>query len=461
MESISTSKVFLPYQVKWLNDRSLIKIAEKSRRIGWTFVQAFEDVRDIVEGVVPDVWFSSADESAAKEYILYCAEFAKLLNQVAHQYEETILDDEKRDIKTFVIEFNTKGKKRRITALSSNPKGFRSKGGKVVLDEFAFHEQDRALWKAAKPAATWGFPIRIISTHHGKNCLYYKFIDDVKQKKSDWSLHSVPITKAVEQGLLDKIKGRKTSKAERDTWISEIKADCRDDNIFNEEYMCIPVDETTAFIPYELYMSCEGESLLSTLDGVTGDLYLGMDVGRIKDLSVIWINEVLGDVAYSRMVVVLQKMPFPQQREILYGFLNHKSMRRACIDSSGLGRQLAEEAQTDFGLYRVEPVSFNNTLKEEIAMFTRNQMQDRKFIVPPDQVIRDDFHSIQRSTTASGAIRLDADRSGTDGHGDRFWSACLANNASRNYNTTIPVIVSRRTRKSITTGFQEKQSYEI
>lgn len=37
------------------------------------------------------------------------------------------------------------------------------------------------------------------------------------------------------------------------------------------------------------------------------DLYLGMDIGRKKDLSVIWIDEKKGDVFWTRMVLVLKK----------------------------------------------------------------------------------------------------------------------------------------------------------
>jgi len=454
---VSTSileKIFLPYQVAWLNDRSPVKIAEKSRRIGWTFVQAFEDVRDIVEEKVPSVWFSSADDSAAREYILYCADFAKIFNAAVSVFDETIFDNEKKDIKTYVIQFTINGKMRRITALSSNPKGFRSKGGKVVLDEFAFHEQDRQLWKAAKPATTWGFPIRIISTHHGKNCLYFKFVDDTKRGKTRWSLHTTTIRDAVAQGLLDRIKGRPTSEAEREEWISDIKKDCRDETIFNEEYMCIAVDESTAFITYELYMAHEDEAVQKELSDCTGDLYLGVDVGRVKDLTVMWVNERLGDVDYSRKRIELAGLPFPDQRKILYSLLAHPKMRRACIDATGIGRQLAEEAQIEFGVFRVEAVQFTGALKEEIAMYGRNQLQDGKAVLPAEQIVRDDFHSIQRSTTASGSIRLDANRSETDGHGDRFWSWALAMNASRDYSTGPPVVVtSGKRKKSVTDGF--------
>ena len=71
---------FLPYQMRWLEDNSKVKIWEKSRRIGATYVQSYEDVRDCVYRRVPAVWFSSADESAAKEYIDYCEKWVTLFN---------------------------------------------------------------------------------------------------------------------------------------------------------------------------------------------------------------------------------------------------------------------------------------------------------------------------------------------------------------------------------------------
>ena len=58
---------FLPYQQRWLKDKSRFKIWQKSRRIGATYCQSYEDVRDCVEGTVKKVFFSSADESAGKE----------------------------------------------------------------------------------------------------------------------------------------------------------------------------------------------------------------------------------------------------------------------------------------------------------------------------------------------------------------------------------------------------------
>ena len=151
---------------------------------------------------------ASADESAAREYIDYCKQWATLFNIAANDLGEQVLDKEK-DIKAYVIQFSNGTK---IHALSSNPKGFRSKGGKVVLDEFAFHNNPAELWKAARPCITWGYPLRILSTHNGQSCLYYKFLDQVERGKLKWSHHKTPIQLAVAEGLVDKISEEKQPK---------------------------------------------------------------------------------------------------------------------------------------------------------------------------------------------------------------------------------------------------------
>jgi len=428
-------KYFLPYQRKWLRDKAPIKIWEKSRRIGATYVQSYEDVRDCAAGTVSAVWFSSADESAAREYIEYAAQWTRLLHVTAEHLGQVVLDSE-RDIKAFVIKFANGA---RIHALSSNPKAFRSKGGKVVLDEFAHHDDQRKMWAAARPVITWGYPLRILSTHNGTSCLYYQFIQKVKKGALPWSLHVTDIFTAVKQGLVDKIYGRPTTREEREAWIQEQHDNCFDENTWLQEYCCVAVDEAAAFLTYDLIGACEHDNPFLPPDQIRGDLFLGMDIGRKKDLSVIWGLERLGDIKYTRFVKILEKTPFPTQREILFEYLRHPRLYRACIDATGLGMQLAEEAQLEFGRYRVEAVTFSNKVKEELAYHLRNNFEDRRVVIPADFQVREDLHSVRKITTAAGNIRFDV-TAAADSHADRFWALALALHAAGP--STGPVIVS-------------------
>ena len=430
---------FLPYQQRWLDDKAKIKIWEKSRRIGATYVQSYEDVRDCINRSVPAVWFSSADESAAKEYIDYCEKWVKLFHATAKRLGEVIIDNEK-DIKALVIEFSNGTK---IHALSSNPKSFRSKGGKVVLDEFAFHNNPDELWKAARPCITWGFPLRILSTHNGQNCLYYKFIDQVLKGKLNWSHHKTPIQLAVSEGLVDKIYQRKTTLQEQEDWMANEKDNCFDEYTWLQEYCCIAVDEASAFLPYDLIATCELNDILRPLEDIKHDFYVGVDIGRRKDLTVIWVLEKIENIKYTRLVIELAKMPFQKQEEILHEILSHKLFRRDCQDDTGIGMQMTENAQIKFGKFRVEGVTFTNKVKEDLAYRLRTEFENKTVFIPSKHEIREDLHSVRRITTASNNIRFDADRS-DNGHADRFWALALALHAADNGSGDIHISTRKR-----------------
>jgi len=446
---------FLPYQARWIKDKARVKIWEKSRRIGATYAQSYEDVEDVAGGIVPAVWFSSADESAAKEYILYCEKWARLFNVAAKQLGQEIIDEEK-NIKALGIEFPGLDN-RRIIAMSSNPKAFRSKGGKVVLDEFAHHADAKGLWTAAKPCITWGFPMRILSTHNSVTSRFNRFIRNIAAGKLDWSHHVTDIFRAVEEGLADRITGRPLSKAERDAWIEQERQSCDDPFTWEQEYCCLPVDETTAFLTYEKIGQVEHPCLVETiedLEACIGDVYIGVDIGRKKDLTVFWVFERIGPLFFTRHIVVMEKTPFHMQMALAKRLFQLRQFRRACIDQTGIGMMMAEELQRFYGEFRVEKVTFTQKVKEDLAYHAYTMFDDKLVVTPPDQVIRDDLHSVKRITTSAGNARFDVASDETDGHADRFWAMCLALQAGR-YSGGLLVVTSRGRRqgKTITKGY--------
>ena len=135
----------------------------------------------------------------------------------------------------------------------------------------------------------------------------------------------------------------------------------------------------------------------------------------LSDREVLW-NELINTVDdYFRI-----------QREELYALLPH--VRRCCIDSTGIGAQLAEEAREKFGS-KVEEVTFTGAVKEDLAVTVRRKFEDRQVRIPPDRDIREDLHSVKKFTTAAGNIRFDSERTEL-GHADRFWALALAVHAA-------------------------------
>ncbi len=429
--SESLSSYFLPYQVAWIKDTSRFKLWEKSRRIGATYAQSYEDVLSAARAVKPmDVWFTSADETAAAEYIRYCAQWAQLFNIAARDLGEVVLDSEK-DIKALSIEFAT-GK--RIYGLSSNPKAFRSKGGKLVIDEYAFHAAPEELWKAALPVITWGFPVRIISTYNGKGNRYYRMVSQAKKDiaekgKSQWRLHTTTIETAVAQGLADKIMGRTLIAAERQAWIDEAREAAGDEDTWQQEYMCNPVDEATAWLTWELITSAEHADAGRPELYQGGDCYVGMDIGRRRDRTVIWVLERVGDVLWTREVVSLKGASFAEQDAEEDRIFRTYRVRRMCKDQTGMGEKPVEDSKRRHGEYRVEGVLFTGPIKQHLATLGKEAFEDRKARIPQDRAIRESHHAVRKMMTVAGNPRFDADRSEA-GHADEFWAHMLALHAA-------------------------------
>ena len=426
------AKYFLPYQNRWVLDEGLFLIKEKSRRIGMTYAESYKKVRRCVTRKNWAVWFSSADESAAREFILYCETWAKVFNVVAENLGEVLLDP-KDDIRAFVLEIPKTGG--RINALRSNPRAFRSKGGEVVLDEFAFHEDQQALWKAARPATTWGFPLTILSTHNGKQCLYYRILEEAKSKlargeRTPWSVHSTTIQQAVADGLADKILGRSLTEAERQAWLQEIHDTCVDEETWQQEYCCVPVDEATAFLTYDQIAAVEDE--MAGIPERTGldRCYIGGDIGRRRDLTVWWVWEKVGDVLWTREVVTMKGASFAAQEAELDRLVrSYTATQRICIDQTGMGEKFVEDAKRRYGSYKVEGVLFTAQSKQDLAFGLKRQIEDRLLRIPKEAAVRDDFHGVRKITTVAGNIRFDAERT-EQGHSDRLWAAALGVHAA-------------------------------
>lgn len=435
------AQYLFPYQKDWLSDKNRYKIWEKSRRIGATYVQALEDVLDCLQRKKLAVWFSSADDSAAKEYVLYCAHWAKVANAAASAISEEVLD-ERDGVAAYSISFKNGS---RINAMSSNPKAFRSKGGKVVLDEFAWHRDQSALWTAARPVITWGYDVRILSTHNGQQSLFFHFL----QEQELWSKHKTTIYDAVQQGLADRLTGKILTDAERQQWLAAERKACGDEDSWQQEYCCVPLDETSASLSYEMLAACERDDILQPLAQLRGDLYLGFDIARKHDLSVIVVTEKSFNCLIVRHILTLKNTPFQKQKKLLFELLNKSNVRRICIDASGLGMNLSEDALAFFGQYKVEPVTFSSPVKEALATDLRIAFENRSIIIPSDADLRDDLHSVKRAVTIAGNIRFDVERSETDGHADRFWALALAVHAAKGAGASKPWVRSAHPLESV------------
>lgn len=430
---------FCGYQARWIKDDSRLKAMEKSRQIGMSWSTAYRLVRNkSAVDARQDAWISSRDDLQARLFKEDCNSFAGVLNAAAQDLGQIVIDPE-RAISAYVLQF---ANGLRINSMSSNPDAQAGKRGDRVLDEFALHPDPRKLYAIAYPGITWGGSMEIISTHRGSANFFNQLIQEIKHKGNPkgFSLHTVTLQNALDDGFLSKLQAKlppddPRQDMDESEYFAFIKAGCTDEESFLQEYMCVPADDASAFISFELIDAVKypagvaWEFTLEQLRACKNPLYLGGDIGRVSDLTCFWVDEVVGGVAFTRKLVELKNTPFDQQEARLYELLALPSLRRACIDNTGIGRQLVERAQTRFGKYKVEAVTFTPAVKEQLAYPVRSACEDRSMRLPDRPEVVSDFRAIRKETTAAGNIRFTAER-GPGGHSDRFWAKALARHAA-------------------------------
>lgn len=439
-EAAIQSKRFLQFQADWVNDKSRMKLAEKSRQLGFSWCDAYDTVAETARADWPfDAWVTSRDQIQAQLYGEDCKFWASVLNIAAADLGESVVDTEGgRKFSALRLQL---ANQRSIWSLSSNVNAQAGKRGTRKLDEFALNPENRQLYAIAKPGIQWGGRLVIFSTHRGTFNYFNELIREVREKGNPKgiSLHRVTIEDALRQGLLVKLKAqwRRLDPADprllwsEDDFLQATRDEAADEESFLQEYMCVPADDASAFLEYELILKCRyrpEEFWETDLKDAKGELFVGVDVGRKHDLTVIWVCEKLGDVFYTRRVITLQRTAFDAQEAELYRLLALPQVQRCCIDETGIGIQFTERAKRMFG-YKVEGVMFTNRVKEELAFPLRSAFEEMRLRIPDEKFITADLRAIKKETTASGNIRFTADR-GPGGHADRFWALALSLHAA-------------------------------
>jgi phage FluMu gp28-like protein len=101
--------------------------------------------------------------------------------------------------------------------------------------------------------------------------------------------------------------------------------------------------------------------------------YAGWDIGRNKDLSITWLNKIVGDVAVTRGVVELSNTHLPEQMGEARALM--RLCKRMVIDKSGMGLAIYEGLEREFW-GEVEGITFTLATKESLAVHAKKRMQE-------------------------------------------------------------------------------------
>ena len=421
------------FQRDWIEDDSRFKFAVKSRRIGFTFGTTLEIALDVVNRVTK--WLIiSRTQATAKEAIGEVKTHLEAMRIAAAgdlEISETPTDLFFNDIRVLIFEIRLPNGSL-IQALTAHPDAARGFGGNVFLDEFGFHADSYALWRGAFAAIARGGRLIVVSTPNYQQGKYYEIARQCGltegpgkggRKRGRWSCHYVDIYTAAPQMQVIGVP----------IDIEELREVAGDEDTWQQEFVCQFLSSSEMWIPLELIAAARSAWATAEWDParkVEHELYAGVDIGRKKDLTVIWIDDVqAGGMAITRGVIELERTPWAEQRRILFDVLAHPKLKRCCIDATGIGSMLAEEAKVKFG-YKVEPVTFTREVKEGMAVLTRQRFEERLDKIPENEPsIERALAAVKRITTLAGNVRFDAERTDA-GHADQFWAKALANMAA-------------------------------
>jgi phage FluMu gp28-like protein len=295
------SKHFMPHQIQWIQaekaihqqGKQAIAFAEKSVRIGWTYADAFKNVRKRLWFKDRDYLFATKDYPSALEYVRQCYKFAEIFNLtrtiLSHDEEYMAvnqLDAEGRpsgvveQVKVGVIKFDNGS---RIMAFSSNPQAMAVYGGDVGLDEFAKHPNAKLLWETAQGRIALGHDLAIWSAHDGEDTLFNEFAQEARaactsgllvpagpgcwrlpdpssssptstdpvihQSTNPWNLYfRVTMPDAINLGLVNVINRTRGANLSPEQFLADCRSRARQDEIFEQSYMCNPLGAATNHI---------------------------------------------------------------------------------------------------------------------------------------------------------------------------------------------------------------------
>lgn len=464
--------VLLPYQQRWLNLRSQLKVGEKSRRIGLTWAEASDNVLTAGSSRMAggqNVYYIGYNQDMTVEYIQACAMWARAFDYAASEIEEGIWEDGEVDkaIKTYSINFPSGF---RITALTSRPSNLRGRQGVVVIDEAAFHGELAELLKAALALLIWGGEVHVISTHDGTDNPFNNLINEIRAGKRKGALFRCTFREAVADGLYHRVclrKGIHWKQDEEDEWVEDVYRFYGDAAL--EELDCIPSQGGGAWLsmalleqrmsrevpvltlarapdwittPEHLRLAdarawCEEhlKPLLAQLPPRTSCFY-GMDFARKTDLSVITPLVQQQDLRRRPpFLVELRNVPFAEQRLVLFYIIDRfPKFMGGANDAGGNGAEIAEAAAVKYGSFRIHQVMLTESWYRENMPPVKMALEDGSlYDLPADEGVLDDWRMVR---LVGGVPRIpdvrSTDKNGGKRHGDAAISGALAWFASRN-----------------------------
>jgi len=401
----------------------------KSRRIGISYVSAFQVCEQSMARPNLTTNIFSRDEELAQEFIRYIVPWTTCYNIIA---EENLID--KSAVRVQGVLFPNGS---RVTAFSSAPDRAVGKSGSSWLDEFQSHVNGEKLWSYVLPTKAWGGGITVIGTMRG-GTLFAQFCADAQaDNQAKWSFHKTTLDDALSQGFLKKIN----EKRHHDGWPEyashdDLKGDFfagLDDAQVRQEFYCEAVEKIYRVFQEGIVdrQSMDEQSILRNEKIPGHATYLGFDVGAIRDRTTICILEQVGDKIFTRLLKTLpQGAEFSEMQRELEAAVVKWTPEKIIIDATTIGVSIGQWAMGKWGntlepeKSRVVTATLSGLSREKIIVNCQSLFEGGRLFIPRGDLKRQ-FLSITKRITIEGWVRYSVPRTAA-GHCDEAMGVALA-----------------------------------
>jgi phage FluMu gp28-like protein len=426
--------ILYSYQAEFLRDLSPLKVLRWCRRAGKTTVMSGSDLHFAVLHPNSTVIVTMPKAQQVKE--IYFQGEGGLHSHLARMDEDVYEKLVYEELQT-VIRFRNGS-----VILAETPEPFTIRGhspSKLSLDEVNFIRKDRDLWLSALLPMTLTRPvfINVASTPWNKDSVYYDMCFDKSFKIFSGNVHEH-----------DPPRYLRTWK---DVLHPNGPLDPRQVEIMREQYAgdpwrwkremeCAFVDDETAFLPSSLIIKCQNEELEFARfeDGLTGEFYMGWDLGREKDHNAVAIVD--KQSGYVQLVHCKQ-FPLGTPYVSVMAYIKSVCDRWRCVRGvyyDHTGTKGMDEQIDKAGFPGLKGIDFTRPVKHGMAMTLKQMMMTpresertlsleearRKFELPFDRDVQAELNVVQWTQSPGSEVYTFSHPEGS--HDDRFWAICLA-----------------------------------
>lgn len=464
VKGVEVPYLLLPYQQEWYADKSPVKVCVKSRRIGLSWAEACSAVMDAATAGSGgmNVQYVSYSQDMTRQFVKDCEFWIDKFQIFGAEINEVIVEDKDKDVLTYRIAFASGYE---ILALSSNPSSIRSKKGRVIIDEAAFVPDLDAILAAATPLMVWGGDSRnvvsVISTFNGVDEPFHKLVREIQSGKWDYSLHTFDLDRAIADGLYKRIafvNGQNWTPKREARWrqnLIDLSPDAE------QEYFCKPKSSENQYLPGVLVEQCmkaqypvfrlslnatfhqlpkqerfdhvqnwleENARPILTSVNMYGSSYVGMDFGRLGDISAIAPLVEQDDlIRFTPFMLELRNCPIQQQRQVLWWLIVRLPFCQGVgIDAGGNGLTIAEDTQEKFSEDFVLPIKLSDPMYLKIMPRYKQALESRKIEIPSDTLVLADHASVVETGGVPKIPKKRYKAAGTDTGDMRHGDAVIA-----------------------------------